>query len=328
MGEAEGADGAMAMMPKLNVVVRLLGWARRCSCCALIALAAAAPALAVESSQGDAPALAARLSQPDPDAPVPALFGESTLLAQPGFPGDSRFLSGTAPGAGLSIGGVSSMLAAAGETPGGTPQARPASVSSRQALVPALMSAVLPGSGQLRNGSVIKGIAFAAVELTGWMAWFSFRHQESEKYDDIKSFGGRYWDYERYHRIAPNADSCAVHECDCGLWSAATDSLIRVAQEQGGSRFYDYLTREAYACGWRSGLSRDLYLGLHDDREDLMDAKRLTGRLIFLNHVVAAVDAFLQARRVRLAGVADVGVRMTGWPLQPHPQLTFAARWD
>ncbi len=198
-------------------------------------------------------------------------------------------------------------------------------MSSRQALVPALMSAVVPGSGQVRNGSLLKGIAFAAVELTGWMAWFSFDHQADEKYGDLGSFGGRYWDFERYRRVAQNPDSCQVHGCGCNLYSASADSLIRLAEAQGGSRFYDYLTRDAYACGWDTQLSRDLYLELHGDREDLLDAKRITGRLIFLNHAVAAVDAFLQARRVRVAGLADVRLRMSGLPGRPHTELVFSA---
>jgi len=262
-------------------------------------------------------------------AVVAAVLGALSGWAAGAVPAPVLATSGqTAAAEGMAGGVVQAMRSSLGNGSAEALGGPPASVSSRQALVPALMSAVVPGSGQLRNGSVIKGIAFAAVELTGWMAWLSFRHQESNKFDDIKSFGGRYWEYERYRKVAQDADSCVAYGCPCGLYSTSADSLILLARDQGGSRLYDYLTRDAYACGWDSRLSRDLYLGLHDDREDLLDAKRLTGRLILLNHVVAAVDAFLQARRVSLAGVADLGVEMAGLPRHPHPQLTFTARWD
>ncbi len=202
------------------------------------------------------------------------------------------------------------------------------SPTTRQALVPALMSAVVPGAGQLRNGSVLRGLTFAALEITGWMAWLSFRHQSENKRDDLVTFSGEYWDYDRYQRVAQDPDSCLAAGCGCDNWSVEADSLIAEASARGGNRFYDYVTRDIYACGWDTQLSRDLYLGLWDDREDLLDAKRLSGRLIFLNHVVSAVDAFLQARRVRVAGVAQLGVRLADVPREPHPQLVFGTTFD
>jgi hypothetical protein len=293
------SSGRVERSPK-RVVGRMAGLLLCVALCAVVLPSAAA---------GQAPTV--------PALPSPALACHTTPQLPGGFAG---------PG-GIVPAGTRSMLSAGGDVPAGMDGSK-TQASNRQAFVPALMSAVLPGSGQLRNGSVIKGVAFAAVELTGWMAWFSFRHQESEKYDDIESFGDRYWNYARYHRVAPNPDSCGVYECPCDFYTPEADSLILVTQEQGGDRFYDYLARDAYACGWDSPLSRDLYLDLQDDREDLLDAKRLTGRLIFLNHVVSAVDAFLQARRVRVAGFADVGLRMAGPPGRPQAQLIFTKQWD
>jgi hypothetical protein len=294
-----------------------------------LALLAVLCAFSVRAARADS-VLALRTGA-DPVLALRAAWADS-VLAPRGTGADSVLAlraAGADPVFALRAAGANPMLArraaGTGKTSGG---AEGGTVTSRQALVPALMSAVVPGSGQLRNGSVFKGLAFAAVELTGWMAWFSFRHQASEKYDDIESFGDRYWEYNRYRRVAQNPDSCAANECPYGLYSALADSLIRLAQDQGGNRFYDYLTRDAYACGWDTHLSRNLYMDLHADREDLLDAKRITGRLIFLNHAVAAVDAFLQARRVRVAGFADVGLRMTGLPGHPLAQLTFTKRWD
>ncbi len=204
------------------------------------------------------------------------------------------------------------------------------STSSAQALLPALMSAVVPGTGQLRNGTVGRGLIFIVIEITGWAAYFSFDDNATEKEGEMDTFSNRYWSYDRYHSVAPYPDSCDVYGCPKNMWSQEADSLIVDAGDHGGTRYRQLLTRDSYACGWTNPTTRGSYQGLWDDREDQVEAKKVTGRVIFLNHLVSAAEAFMTARRMRLkvGDHTEVGLRLRGLPYEVQPQLVFTTRFD
>jgi hypothetical protein len=174
-------------------------------------------------------------------------------------------------------------------------QPQAAARSNARALWPALLSGLVPGAGQVRNGSLLRGLGFFAVEVGGWIAYGAFQAGSGERLDEVARLSA-YWDHTRYQEVATDPDSCALHDCTYGLWSAEADSEIVWLSQSDETRYYEYLTREAYACGWDSTLSRSIYRETWDDREAMLDAKRWTGRLIFLNHLVSAVDAFIGAR--------------------------------
>jgi hypothetical protein len=199
-----------------------------------------------------------------------------------------------------------------------------------RALLTALMSAAVPGTGQLRNGSVLRGLGYLALEATGWVAYGAFKQSSREKRGEYGSLAEDHWDYDRYHTRAPDPDSCAAYDCGCGLWSPDSDAEIVARMEAGDlTRFHEYLTRDAYACGWDSRMSHDIYLGLWGDREDALGALRWTGRLIFLNHLASAVDAFVEARSLRLDhdGQTQLQLRVRGSLFDPRPEVRITRRF-
>lgn len=234
------------------------------------------------------------------------------------------------PGPGGALGAVS---VAAGRAPevfalGSIGERDPAGISRRpahaNALLTALMSAVVPGAGQIRNGSTLRGLVFMALEVSGWVAYGAFQQGAREKRSEYDGFAGDYWDYDRYHTRAPDPDSCSIYGCPAGLWNEDADAEILAALEGGQrSRFHEYVRRDAYACGWDTPESRALYRSLWDDRESLLSAKSWTGRLIFLNHLASAVDAFIGARggRLGLGERTDVRLGMRGSLAGPHPEV-------
>jgi hypothetical protein len=209
--------------------------------------------------------------------------------------------------------------------------------STRRALLPALMSAVVPGAGQIRNGSLLRGLGYFAIEVTSWVARESFADDIGEKRGQLASFAARYWDYDRYRRVTQNSDSCDAHQCpyrdprnEAPYWTPHRDSTIAAEQVIGGERYREYLTRDMYACGWDTPVSRDLYRSLWDDQDDLLSAKSFAGRVIFFNHLISAVDAFLEARRfrVKVGDSAELGLRLDCSPLKLKTKLMVTARFD
>jgi len=241
---------------------------------------------------------AAALGAAAREAPVgvPAGRGVSLTLLGPA--------SGARPAAGsprITSGGVVTPASFGSLALSGGSRSAAVASSNAGAFLTALLSGVVPGAGQLRNGSVLRGLGYFAAEVGGWVAYGAFRNGSRDRRGELARLAGAYWGYDRYHAWAPDPDSCASHGCACGLWSEQSDQeILDFSQRSDRGRFYEYVVRDAYACGWDTPLSRDLYLELWGDRDALLSAKRWMGRVIFLNHLVSAVDAFVEARARRL----------------------------
>lgn len=194
---------------------------------------------------------------------------------------------------------------------------QPRAVARRnaRALWPALLSGLVPGAGQVRNGALLRGLGYLAVEVGGWIAYGAFRDGARERLGEVARLAD-YWDHARYQEVATNPDSCAFYGCTYGLWSAEADSEIVRLSGSDPTRYYEYLTREAYACGWNSTLSRSIFRETWSDRDAMLDAKRWMGRVIFLNHLVSAVDAFIgaRARNVDLGAGTQLEMNVRGLP--------------
>ncbi len=197
---------------------------------------------------------------------------------------------------------------------------------NKQAIIPALMSAVIPGAGQLKNGSILRGLGYVVAEVGAWVAYTTFEKAADDKLDQMAGFAEGYWDYNRYHTIAPDPIECENHGCPKDQWTPEADSIIVLAQDASRNRFLDYITRDAYACGWDTQTSRGLYRNLWDDREDLLSASSFSGRVIFLNHLISAVDAFMEARKVQIRLTEDTAMtlRVRGVPDATHPRLMIS----
>jgi hypothetical protein len=210
---------------------------------------------------------------------------------------------------------------------------RAAASGNAKALWPALLSGLVPGAGQVRNGALLRGLGYFAIEIGGWVAYGAFRDGGKERWADLGRLADARtgsWEYERYHARAPDPDSCTAYGCVYGLWSETSDQEIRDLQtREDRGRFYEYLTRDAYACGWDTPASRALYRGVWNDRESLLSAKRWAGRVILLNHFVSAIDAFIgaRARRMQLDGQTQLSLDLHGLPRRIEPELRVTRRF-
>jgi hypothetical protein len=152
----------------------------------------------------------------------------------------------------------------------------------------AVLSAAVPGAGQVYSGES-NGLWFFFAEAVGWTANQIFLHRAHTGRDHSASFAGdptdsaSAWSFER--------------------WSEATGSdagELETVWECDRQAFYELIARDpAYLAGWadESSSTRDVFLGLRDDMEKMYDRARLAEYAIWLNHVLAAVDAL---RAVRL----------------------------
>ncbi|MCA9728293.1 MAG: hypothetical protein KC729_11460 [Candidatus Eisenbacteria bacterium] len=189
-----------------------------------------------------------------------------------------------------------------------------------------LLSALVPGAGQLYNGNQ-RGYAFLGIEAASWFARLSYLDAGNRKQDDYEAFADRHWSYPRFHDTA-GEDGC--------LWTAEADSLIQSYRDEDAKQYYEEIANtDSYRCGWDDFAGsydpadpdafsprRADYRKQREKANQLKDRANLAVAALVLNRIVSAVDAFRVARaRQEQAGSYRLESRLTGSPVHPRLDL-------
>jgi hypothetical protein len=183
-----------------------------------------------------------------------------------------------------------------------------------------LFSAAVPGAGQFYNGNR-RAFAYLAVEAVAWIAYFSFKSSGNNKEDEFKDYADFHWDLERY-RASAGDSTC--------MWSQDADSLIVYFRDNNTDHYYEDIGKlEAYACGWDSQDNRGEYRDIRSESNDLKSWSRRSLMVVFLNHLVSAVDAFRTARSRELKIAPETELQMTidGQWNRPRAVLRIVRHW-
>jgi len=164
-----------------------------------------------------------------------------------------------------------------------------------------LFSAAVPGGGQFYNGQR-RGLVYLAVEAAAWIAHLSFRSSGNDKETEYKRFADGHWDLDRYREAAGDT-AC--------FWSLEADSLIVDFSENNRQHYYEDIGKlESYSCGWDSQTNRTEYRDLRGRSNDLLRSARTARMVVFLNHLVSAIDAFRSARSMNVDVARGTELRM------------------
>lgn len=169
-----------------------------------------------------------------------------------------------------------------------------------------LMSAALPGTGQLAEGRN-RAFAYLGAEAFAWIAHFSWKDASQKKEQESEDFADRHWDYEEWKS---NAADC-VGAIPPGLNEADLQEALLSQQGSNADAYYASLAKQdGYRGGWDDfncdapdGLSanRRTFHGMRQDSDDFLARARLATTFVFLNRIVSAVDAYRTARGARLS---------------------------
>jgi hypothetical protein len=192
-----------------------------------------------------------------------------------------------------------------------------------------LLSALVPGAGQLYNGNR-RGYLFLGIEAASWFGRISYLDAADKKEEDYRAFADRHWSYPRFSDTA-GEDGC--------LWTAEADSFIQAAREGDPAEYYEEIASEdTYRCGWddfsehydpanpdRLSPRRAEYREQREKATQLKDRASLTVAALVLNRIVSAVDAFRVARsRQREASGLRLESRLTGSVVNPRLDFTIS----
>jgi hypothetical protein len=223
---------------------------------------------------------------------------------------DPALLYGDAEAAAARFGLAGSQVedgpAAVGEAPARDAEGRPVSP-----FLAGLLSAVVPGSGQLAQGQR-RGWVYLGIEAAIWFSYFALHDAGNQSQTDYQEFAGDHWDFDRY--AGPDGNSPAT---GCGQGLGPTEDFpkekadlldLRDNDEDG---YYEEIgINTVYACGWDAQANRADFLGMRDHANGLFGAANTVASVAVLNHLVSAVDAARSAARRRKAP-------SLGWRVSP-----------
>jgi len=211
-------------------------------------------------------------------------------------------------------------------------------------------SLILPGLGQLYTGSKIKAAVFLGIEALGWVGYINYRSQGGSKTDEYEAYADQHWIEQSYWDSLQSVRS--IEKWQDGDYFphhlpykvVGTDTVADVNHE-----YYENIGKyDQFIWGWDdltqigTGASqpegnytsnnRHTYVLMREDANKQYDRAKTVGIILIVNHLVAAFDAGLSARRYnrnieQAQKKIDVKFRMVNLEDTPTPWVNVAYRF-
>ena len=167
-----------------------------------------------------------------------------------------------------------------------------------------LGSAVIPGAGQLYNGSMKRAAAFFAIEVGLWTGFAAFRGNAQDKEEEYKALADEFWDFFVW---IPGADNKNGHTLD-------VDSMGNPIKSD---EYYENIGKyDKFNSGWLGALNatdptteRSLYLNLREDANSLFAWSTTMANIVMFNHLISVADAIFTAKKLNDAASAKFSLR-------------------
>ncbi len=190
-----------------------------------------------------------------------------------------------------------------------------------------LFSMLIPGSGELYAGSLLKGILFLGIEVAAWTTYAS----NKKKGDDLKI------EFEQY---------AEVHWSET-VWDNWWNSLPEDTRQQWAhhqlpetktQQYYEMIGKyQKFNAGWDdvtfanaltdTSKNGKFYMGIRGKSNDKLKlATSMTG-IAFANHILSAFDAVWSVNRFNKKIQPQVRVKYTMVNNKPAPVASFAINW-
>ena len=183
-----------------------------------------------------------------------------------------------------------------------------------------LMSAVVPGAGELYAGSYVKAGAFLAVEAVGWAVWAVSRVKGQDLENEFQTYADNHWSEEYYwdwiyHHASKDPEFSGNRQDVESLRDWEHNNFSHGLHREKDQQYYEMIGKyDQFQYGW-DDFNKDLIdknvkemkalrtenrLGYEDKRDDSNRAFKTatTGMtLVLLNHIASALDAAFTIRR-------------------------------
>jgi len=194
----------------------------------------------------------------------------------------------------------------------------------RSPAVAGLMSAVVPGAGQLYNGQKI-GFLFMGIEVASWVAYASLHATGKQEEKDYRKFADAHWSFDRY-RDTSFEDCPPEGHSDFGI----QDSTLVFLYDTRRKDYYEDIGKLLiYSCGWDDQANRATYRDMRANANDFLRNARYATTLVFLNHLVSALHAARTAasHNAKLPAGAELNLDISPGLRDPSASLALVRRF-
>jgi len=185
-----------------------------------------------------------------------------------------------------------------------------------------LLSAAVPGTGEIYAGSRIKGAIFLGVEILLWWKYYDFRKKGYDIEKKYEAYADKYWDEDRWREWMQNNPE----------FGDTTHTLPSTKTQQ----YYEMIGKyDQFKAGWEGyeegGPSltenRDIYLTMRLNSNNEFERASTCAMLTLANHVLSSLDAAWTIRGVNRK--VDSKIRMSYRKVHGYgvPFLSFTTRW-
>ena len=169
-----------------------------------------------------------------------------------------------------------------------------------------LMSAAIPGAGQAYAEGPAHGVWFAVAEAAGWTARIVLRRSGERAREDAATFAGTPTDSSSTWSFARWAQATAENPADLErLYAADPES------------YYDLIESDPrFLSGWAGDpqSTRQRFADMREASDRRLRGARFSESILWMNHVVSAVDAFRMAHIHNMRLSPSLGLRVkSGW---------------
>ncbi|MDA0986919.1 MAG: hypothetical protein O3A55_04885 [Bacteroidetes bacterium] len=199
----------------------------------------------------------------------------------------------------------------------------------------ALYSAIVPGSGEYLTENTFESILFFTVEVAAITSWIVFQNKGDEQTKLYKNYADENWSVVKYSEwlnkngskygdpvaisINPNSnlkpwERVSWEEINKWESSSHTIGFTHVLPQFGSQQYYELIGKYLqYKYGWSTyqfngdplgddSYSEDVpqqvkdYMAMRGKANKYFDSATLASRIVFVNHILSALNAALQAK--------------------------------
>jgi len=184
-----------------------------------------------------------------------------------------------------------------------TPGVTPASRSATRYALPMLLSAVVPGAGEISMGHWWRGLPLVAADVATWVGYAHYNGEGNDLRDQYQLFADQNWNEDRWQdslTVTRFWDTSAPWNCNCSPPYIPPDEDLR--------EYYENLGKyEQFFPGWEDWNRnydpedpqslRRIYSDMRIESNNRLDsANRLIG-VAALTRVVSVIQSFWLVRR-------------------------------
>jgi hypothetical protein len=191
-------------------------------------------------------------------------------------------------------------------------------------LVPVLLSAAVPGAGELKMGGTKRAIAFFAAEVFGWWQVFRNRADGLDERDAYESFADEHWSIRDWfiNNLGYPPDNLTEEEINAAIEEECFQWQPRNEDKQ---HYYENIGKyECFVFGWDDyrdaspdyTYHRDIYRAMRSSSNHDLNQARNYLAFNIVTRLVSMVDTAFMVRSRRRAYEeerADAGLQWRAW---------------